>query len=70
MKGHCYGKQVVSVSNKNRGTMILDFSMQGAKGAPSVIRHLILLPDVKLSNRKIRYEFLWKKCKLYTELSL
>lgn len=44
--------------------MILDFSMQGAKGAPSVIRHLIFLPDVKLSNRKIRYEYLWKKMQI------
>lgn len=62
-KDHYYGKQVVSILNKNLGTITSLVSMQAAKGALSLIRHLVLLPDVELSNRKLGRNFCEKKCK-------
>lgn len=60
MKDHYDGKQAVSIWNKKLGTIILVVSVQAAKRALCVIRHLPLLPEVELSDRKIGWDFLWK----------
>lgn len=64
MKDHYDGKQVVSIWNKKLGTIILVVSVQAAKRALCVIRHLPLLPEVELSDRKIGWDFLWKKMQI------
>lgn len=38
--------------------------MQAAKRALCVTRHLPLLPEVELSERKIGWDFLWKKMQI------